>query len=151
MSLQRSITDIGFKVLNEAHRALLRLSGGRIGHRRFGMPVVELRTVGRKIRADEGDHAHLADSRREPGGAGGVKGRRRSQSPVVRKPDGQSRRGDPHRREDSRSSGPVPPRRTRERSCGPQIVAAYKGYGGYQEQDRHVEIPVVICEPRPAS
>ena len=30
----------------------------------------------------------------------------------------------------------------------PQIVSAYKGYGGYQKKtDR--DIPVVICEPRP--
>jgi len=28
----------------------------------------------------------------------------------------------------------------------PQIVAAYKGYGGYQEKTTR-EIPVVICEP----
>src|ERR1700722_15308905 len=48
MSLQRSITDIGFKVLNEAHRTALRLSGGRVGRSAYGMPVVELRTVGRK-------------------------------------------------------------------------------------------------------
>src|ERR1700677_4655972 len=48
MSLQRSITDIGFKVLNEAHRATLRLSGGRIGRSGYGMSVVELHTVGRK-------------------------------------------------------------------------------------------------------
>ena len=31
----------------------------------------------------------------------------------------------------------------------PQIVAAYKGYGGYQEKTER-DIPVVICEPRPA-
>ena len=48
MSPSRSLTDIGFKVLNEAHRATLRLSGGRIGRTGYGMPVVELRTVGRK-------------------------------------------------------------------------------------------------------
>jgi deazaflavin-dependent oxidoreductase (nitroreductase family) len=31
----------------------------------------------------------------------------------------------------------------------PQIVSAYKGYGGYQKKtDRN--IPVVICEPRPS-
>ena len=48
MSVQRSITDVGFKVLNEAHRATLRLSGWRIGRSVYGMPVVELRNVGRK-------------------------------------------------------------------------------------------------------
>jgi len=31
----------------------------------------------------------------------------------------------------------------------PQIVAAYKGYGGYQNKTERA-IPVVICEPRPA-
>jgi deazaflavin-dependent oxidoreductase (nitroreductase family) len=29
----------------------------------------------------------------------------------------------------------------------PRIVAAYKGYGGYQRRTER-EIPVVICEPR---
>ena len=29
-----------------------------------------------------------------------------------------------------------------------RIVAAYKGYGGYQEKTER-DIPVVICEPRP--
>src|ERR1700685_3917290 len=48
MSLQRSITDIGFQGLKEIHRATPRLSGGRIGRTGYGMPVVELRTVGRK-------------------------------------------------------------------------------------------------------
>ncbi len=31
----------------------------------------------------------------------------------------------------------------------PQIVAAYKGYDGYQKKAAR-DIPVVICEPRPA-
>ena len=30
----------------------------------------------------------------------------------------------------------------------PQIVSAYKGYGGYQKKTER-DIPVVICEPRP--
>jgi len=30
----------------------------------------------------------------------------------------------------------------------PQIVAAYKGYGGYQNKTGRA-IPIVICEPRP--
>jgi hypothetical protein len=31
----------------------------------------------------------------------------------------------------------------------PDIVAAYKGYAGYQEKSGR-DIPVVICEPRSA-
>jgi hypothetical protein len=34
-------------------------------------------------------------------------------------------------------------------SLWPEIVAAYKGYDGYQ-QKAHRDIPVVILEPRPA-
>ena len=38
-------------------------------------------------------------------------------------------------------------RRRRRPSCGPQVVAAYKGYAGYQKRTER-DIPVVICEPR---
>ena len=36
------------RVINRLHRATLRASGGRVGGRLRGMPVVELTTVGRK-------------------------------------------------------------------------------------------------------
>ena len=40
--------DLTFKALNTVHRSLLRLSGGRLGWRVGGMPVLELTTIGRK-------------------------------------------------------------------------------------------------------
>ena len=40
--------DLTFKALNTVHRSLLRLTGGRLGWRAGGMPVLELTTIGRK-------------------------------------------------------------------------------------------------------
>lgn len=36
------------RVMNGVHRALLRLSGGRVGWQAAGMPMLELTTIGRK-------------------------------------------------------------------------------------------------------
>ena len=47
MSLPQSLTDLGFKLMGGLHRAVLQLSGGRVGGTIAGMPVVELRTTGR--------------------------------------------------------------------------------------------------------
>ncbi len=48
MSARQSLADTGFRTMNTLHRAVLHLSGGRLLRRPFGMPVVELRTVGRR-------------------------------------------------------------------------------------------------------
>ena len=148
MSVQRSITDIGFKVLNEVHRATLRVSGGRIGRSAYGMPVVELRTIGRKTGQtrvtvltsplhDE-DRVVLVASKygndRNPQWYGNL-----TANPDVEiLIDGQRRALRAHTATaDER------------KDLWPQILRTYKGYGTYQEKtDR--EIPVVVCEPRPA-
>ena len=41
-------SDLVLKTMNGVHRALLKLSGGRIGWEGSGMPVLELTTKGRK-------------------------------------------------------------------------------------------------------
>jgi len=41
-------TDLQLKAMNTIHRTLLKVSGGRLGWRAGGMPVVELTTTGRK-------------------------------------------------------------------------------------------------------
>ena len=41
-------SDLMLKAMNGFHRALLKVSGGRIGWKASGMPVVELTTIGRK-------------------------------------------------------------------------------------------------------
>lgn len=40
--------DAVLKAMNVVHRALLRISGGRLGHEMERMPVLELTTVGRR-------------------------------------------------------------------------------------------------------
>jgi deazaflavin-dependent oxidoreductase (nitroreductase family) len=41
-------SDLALKVMNGFHRAVLKLSGGRLGWTGGGMPVLELTTTGRK-------------------------------------------------------------------------------------------------------
>ena len=148
MSLQQSITDTGFKVLNAVHRSTLRLSGGRLGRTGYGMSVVELHTVGRKTGqarvtvltspVHDKDRVVLVASKfgddRNPQWYGNLTANPDVEIVI----DGQRRQ-----------------LRARTASADEraelwlQILGAYKGYGAYQEKtDR--EIPVVICEPRSA-
>ena len=148
MSLQRSITDIGFKVLNEAHRATLRLSGGRIGRSAYGMPVVELRTVGRKTGQTRVTvlTAPLHDENRVVlvASKGGNDRNPQWYGNLTANPDVEILIDGQLRALRARTAS------TDERKeLWPQILRAYAGYGAYQEKtDR--EIPVVICEPSPA-
>ena len=41
-------SDMQLKAMNAIHRGLLKISGGRVGWKTGGMPVVELTTTGRK-------------------------------------------------------------------------------------------------------
>ena len=41
-------SDLALKTMNRVHRVLLGVSGGRLGWRISGMPVIELTTTGRK-------------------------------------------------------------------------------------------------------
>jgi deazaflavin-dependent oxidoreductase (nitroreductase family) len=148
MSLPRSITDIGFKVLNEAHRTTLRLSGGRIGRSAYGMPVVELRTVGRKTGQTRVTvlTSPLHDENRVVLVASKYGNDRNPQwyGNLTANPDVEILI-DGQRRELRAHSASADERK----ELWPQILRKYKGYGAYQEKtDR--EIPVVICEPRPA-
>ena len=147
MSLQRSLTDIGFKVLNETHRATLRLSGGRIGRSAYGMPVVELRTVGRKTGQTRVTvlTAPLHDENRVVlvASKGGNDRNPQWYGNLTANPDVEILI-DGERRELRARTASADERK----ELWPQILRAYGGYGAYQQKtDR--EIPVVICEPRP--
>jgi hypothetical protein len=48
MSLPHFLKDFGFRALNKTHRTIVHARHGRIGASAFGMPAVELFTVGRK-------------------------------------------------------------------------------------------------------
>lgn len=147
MSLSDTLTDVRMRTMNVAHRTVLAVSGGRIGHRMGNMPVFKVTTTGR------------------------ASGRPRSvmlTSPVR---DGDSyvfvaSKGGDDRDPDWYRNLVTTPEITVEPADGgdtvellartassaekadlwPRVVEAYGGYGGYQNKtDR--DIPVVIAEP----
>jgi deazaflavin-dependent oxidoreductase (nitroreductase family) len=146
VSRRQALTDIGLKVMSTAHRTVLMLSGGRVLHSAFGMPAVELRTVGRRSGRPrttmltapvvDGDQIVLVASK------GGDD----------RDPDWyRNLVADPEidvvmagRRLHMRARTATPSERA---ELWPRVAAAYKGYGEYQRRTRR-EIPLVICEPR---
>ncbi|MFV0458535.1 MAG: nitroreductase/quinone reductase family protein [Actinomycetales bacterium] len=146
MQVRDFVIDRMHRVVNVLHKSVLALSGGRLGGRLGPMPVVELHTIGR------------------------TSGKRRSTmltAPVI---DGNtvvlvaSKGGDDRDPDWYRNllanpdveltlDGVTRPMLARPASAEqkgelwPRIVAAYRGYAGYQRRTSR-DIPVVICEPR---
>ena len=145
MSRRQTRTDLGFKLVSTTHRTLLRLSGGRILHSAYGMPVVELHTTGRKTGQTRVTMltAPIYDA---------------TKVVLVASKGGDDR--DPqwyrnltaHPEVEILIEGKLRKLRARTASAlekaelWPQILSAYKGYGGYQGNTVR-DIPVVICEP----
>jgi deazaflavin-dependent oxidoreductase (nitroreductase family) len=140
------LTDLAGKTMNAAHRTALKLSGGRVLSTAFGMPTVELHTTGRKsgkrrstmltTPLHDDDRVVLVASKggddRHPDWYVNL-----SANPEVELTiDGDTR---PMRARTSSSD--------EKAELWPQIVAAYRGYGGYQRRTTR-DIPVVILEPR---
>lgn len=146
MRVPHRAADLGLKLMNRTHRAVLALSGGRILGSAFGMPAVELHTVGRvsgRARTTmltapvvDGDRVVLVASKggddRDPDWYRNLlahpdieltmAGRR---SPMAARPATAEEKAD----------------------LWPRVVTAYRGYAGYQQRtDR--DIPLVICTPR---
>lgn len=146
MSMQQSLADIGLKAMSQAHRTILRLSAGRILGSAFGMPAVELHTIGRKTGRSrstmltapviDGDRVVLVASKggddRDPDWY-----RNLIAHPEIELTMAGRRRPMLARRASTKEKAELWPR----------VVAAYKGYGGYQRRTGR-DIPLVICEPR---
>ena len=146
MGIKETLTDLGMKGMNVSHRAILKVSGGRLLTAPFGMPTVELHTIGRKtgqrrstlltapVRED--DRVVLVASK------GGDDRDPLWYRNLVAEPDVEVTIGNVTTPMRARTAD------AEERAeLWPRITAAYKGYAGYQKRtDR--EIPVVICEPR---
>jgi deazaflavin-dependent oxidoreductase (nitroreductase family) len=145
---RKPVVDAGFKLLNFTHKGVLRLTGGRWPKLLFGMPGVELETIGRKsgeprttmlttpihdenrvvlIASKGGDH-------RDP----------QWYLNLVANPEVKVTMNGETRSMRARTASPG-----EKTFMWPDIVAVYKGYDGYQKKAGR-EIPVVICEPRPA-
>lgn len=149
MAIKESVVDAGAKMMGAMHRLILKVSGGRALTTAFGMPAVELTVRGRKS---------------------GLPRRTMLTAPVMndeRVVLVASKGGDDRDPEWFRNlvadpdvevrvvkTGEV--RRLRARvatheekaAMWPTVVAAYKGYAGYQRRTER-DIPVVICEPVP--
>jgi len=145
MGYQQTFADLSLKVMSRTHRMILCLTGGRVLNSAFGMPAVELHTVGRKSGKPrstmltapivDGDRLVLVGSK------GGDDRDPDWYRNLVANPDVEltiaGRRRTMHARTASAEE---------KADLWPKVVAAYKGYGGYQEKtDR--DIPVVICDP----
>lgn len=140
------MSDANFRRVSALHRLALRLTGGRLGRRAFGMTIVELHTVGR--RSGQERTTVLSAPIFERGrivlvaSKGGADGHPDWYQNLRRFPDVEltiDGRRSPFRARTASSD--------EKAELWPRIVAAYQGYAGYQERtDR--DIPVVICEAR---
>ena len=146
MSIEQTVIDVVTKGMNLVHRAALRATGGRLGTQVFGMPAVELHTTGR--RSGQRRSVMLTAPILEPG-----------RIVLVASKGGDDRHPDwYHNLVDQPDvevtvDGTTTPMRARtagtdeKAELWPTIVAAYKGYAGYQRRTER-DIPVVICAPR---
>lgn len=138
--------DVVLKAMNAAHRLLLKVSGGRVGHDAMGMPVLELTTVGR--RSGEPRSVLLTAPLTDDG-----------RLVVVASRGGDDRhpawflnlRDEPHVQVSVRG-GPRTPMVARIASAEdrarmwPQIAGKYRNYAGYQKRTER-EIPLVVLDP----
>jgi deazaflavin-dependent oxidoreductase (nitroreductase family) len=139
-------TDFTLKAMNRIHRILLGASGGRLGRKLMGMPVLDLITTGRKSGVErssmltspvqDGDKIVIVASRggdpTHPGWYHNIKANPNVEIVM----DGE--RKPMHARVASPEE---------KQSLWPQVTKAYRGYAGYQKRTTR-DIPLVILEPR---
>jgi deazaflavin-dependent oxidoreductase (nitroreductase family) len=145
-SLQQHLADIGLRTMSQVHRAILHVTGGRVLGSAFGMPVVELQTVGRKSGLPrttmltapiiEGDRIVLVASK------GGDDRDPDWYRNLMAHPEAELTVAGQHRLVQARRASP-----DEKAELWPRVVAAYPGYAGYQRRTER-DIPLVICEPR---
>ncbi|HEY2813185.1 MAG TPA: nitroreductase family deazaflavin-dependent oxidoreductase [Acidimicrobiales bacterium] len=146
MELRDSVTDVAAKAMSVGHKAILRVTGGRVLGTAYGMQVVELHTTGRKSGARRSTMltAPIYEDAR---------------AVLIASKGGDDRHPDWYRNlvanpdVELTTDGVTRPMRARTASpdekaaLWPRIIEVYKGYDGYQQRtDR--DIPVIICEPR---
>ncbi|MFD3509865.1 nitroreductase family deazaflavin-dependent oxidoreductase [Nocardia sp. NPDC058666] len=140
-------SDLQLKIMNAVHRALLTVSGGRIGTSFMGMASLELTTIGRKSGTPrksmltapviDGDTIVVVASR------GGDDTHPAWFLNLRDNPDVEvSLRNGPER--PMLATIATPEQRAQ---LWPRVVAAYKGYGDYQKKTTR-EIPLVLLTPR---
>jgi deazaflavin-dependent oxidoreductase (nitroreductase family) len=138
--------EAGAWLLENGHRALLKISGGRFPRTVLGMKPVELRTIGRKTKEWRSTilSAPICDEHQivVVASKGGHQDHPQWYKNLVVNPDVEVTVDDVTRPMRARTASPE-----EKAALWPQIVAAYKGYEGYQRNTTR-DIPVVICEPQ---
>ena len=147
MSERRNfVIDVGFKLLNLTHKTALRVTGGRWPRDLFGMPGVELTTIGRKSGLPRSTMltSPVHDENRVVliASKGGDNRDPQWYRNLTANPDVEIMMHGQTRKMRARTASPE-----EKATMWPDIVATYKGYAGYQERAGR-DIPVIICEPR---
>ena len=137
--------EIGAWTLEQGHRALLKLTGGRFPRTVQGMQPVELHTTGRKsgLRRSTMLTTPIHDDGRIVlvASKGGHSDHPDWYKNLSANPDVEVTVNGATTRMRARTASPE-----EKAELWPRITAVYKGYAGYQRNtDR--DIPVVICEP----
>jgi len=139
-------SDLTLKAINAVHRTLLRVSGGRLGSRAAGMPVLELVTTGRRSGARR---AVMLTSPMRDGEAYVVVASRGGDD---RHPAWLLNVRDEPRVEVAVGGGPRLPMLASVATADerlrlwPQVTASFPHYEGYQERTQR-EIPLVLLRP----
>lgn len=141
---KRALKDRGAKMMNLAHRVVLTVSGNRLLAKPFGMPVVELHTIGRKSGLPRSCYLttpiHDSDRVLLVASKGGDDRHPDWYRNLQAAPDAELVIHGERRKVHARTATA-----DEKAELWPQIVAAYKGYANYQERTTR-DIPVVICE-----
>jgi deazaflavin-dependent oxidoreductase (nitroreductase family) len=146
MATPDSILSVGAWMLENGHRTLLKLSGGRFPKQVMGMQPIELHTTGRS--SGQRRSTLLTAPVCEPGrvvviaSKGGHQDHPDWYKNLAAQPDVEVTIDDVTQPMRARTATGA------ERAeLWARAVAAYKGYEGYQRNAER-EIPVVVCEPR---
>jgi len=144
--LRKPAVDLGFKALNLVHKTTLKLTGGRWPRDLFGMPGVELHTIGRKSGQPRSSMLaspiHDEDRVVLVASKGGDERDPAWYLNLTANPDVEVTMNGETRKMRARTASPE-----EKAAMWAEIVATYKGYASYQERAGR-DIPVVICEPR---
>ena len=139
-----TIKDGGAKLMNAAHRLILTTTGNRVLAKPFGMPLVELHTTGRKSGLPRSCYltAPIHDDHRVVliASKGGDDRNPDWYQNLQACPDAEIVIDGERRKIHARTADPA-----EKAELWPKVVAAYKGYAGYQRRTTR-DIPVVICE-----
>jgi deazaflavin-dependent oxidoreductase (nitroreductase family) len=143
--MPKPMIEAGAWMLENGHRALLAVTGGRFPKTVMGMEPVELHVTGRKTGERrstlltapicEADRVVVIASK------GGHPDHPQWYKNLVANPEVEVTIRGETRRMRARTASPA-----EKAELWPGIVATYKGYEGYQQSTER-DIPVVICEP----